>query len=85
VFRKVLFPLTLPALAASSALVFILSLGFYVTLAILGGGRVPMIANMMDMLINHFARWEMASVNAVALLADTLELYGLYQWRRRKS
>jgi putative spermidine/putrescine transport system permease protein len=85
IFWRVFFPLTLPALGASMALVFILSLGFYITPAILGGGRVPMVANMMDMLINKFARWEIAAVNAVVLLAATLALYGLYQWLRGKA
>lgn len=83
VFRKVFLPLSLPPLAASSILVFILSLGFYITPAILGGGRVPMIANMMDLLVNRFARWEIASVNAIVLLVATLLVYGIYQWLRR--
>jgi putative spermidine/putrescine transport system permease protein len=85
VFRKVFLPLSLPALAASTVLVLILSLGFYVTPAILGGGRVPMIANMMDMLVNRFARWEMASVAALLLLCGTLLLYGLYQFLRERQ
>ena len=85
IFWLVFFPLTLPALGASMALVFILSLGFYITPAILGGGRVPMVANMMDLLINKFARWEIAAVNSVVLLVATLALYGLYQWLRGKS
>ena len=55
-------------------LAFILSLGFYITPAMLGGGRVPMIANMMDLLINRFARWEIAAVVSVVLLAMTLSL-----------
>ena len=42
-------------------LVFILSLGFYITPAILGGGRVPMIANMLDLLVNRLPRWELAA------------------------
>ena len=63
IFWQVFFPLTLPALAAGAMLVFILCLGFYITPAILGGGRVPMIANMLDLLINRFARWEMAAAS----------------------
>jgi len=85
VFWRVFFPLTLPALAASMVLIFILSLGFYITPAILGGGRVPMIANMMDLLINKFARWEMAAVNSVVLLIATLSFFALYQWLREKA
>lgn len=85
IFWRVFFPLTAPALGASMILVFILSLGFYITPAILGGGRVPLIANMMDLLINKFARWEMAAVNSVMLLAFTLAFYGIYQRLRERT
>lgn len=85
IFWRVFFPLTVPALAAAMVLVFILSLGFYITPAILGGGRVQMIANMMDLLINRFARWEMAAVNAVVLLGLTLFLFAFYQRLRERS
>ena len=85
IFWRVFFPLTLPALAAGMVLVFILSLGFYITPAILGGGKVPMIANMLDLLINRFGHWEMAAVNSVVLLALTLAFYGVYQWLREKG
>ena len=84
-FWRVFFPLSLPGLGASMVLAFILSLGFYITPAILGGGRVPMVANMMDMLINQFARWQMAAVISVALLLVTLIFYGIYQWLRERS
>lgn len=84
IFWQIFFPLTLPTLAASAILVFILSLGFYITPAVLGGGRVPLIANMMDMLINRFARWEIAAVVSVVLMAITLSLYAVYQWLRER-
>ena len=48
-------------------------------------GRVPMVANMMDLLINQFARWQMAAVVSVALLLVTLLFYGIYQWLRERS
>ncbi len=85
IFWQVFFPLTGPTLAASAILVFILSLGFYITPAVLGGGRVPLIANMMDLLINRFARWEIAAVVSVVLMAVTLSLYGVYQWLRERG
>ena len=84
IFWQVFFPLTLPTLAASAILVFILSLGFYITPAVLGGGRVPLIANMMDLLINRFARWEIAAVVSVVLMVVTLSLYAIYQWLRER-
>jgi putative spermidine/putrescine transport system permease protein len=78
VFWRVFFPLTLPALLAGCVLVFILTLGFFITPAILGGGRVPMIANMMDLLINRLPRWELAAAISTVLLVTTLALYGIY-------
>lgn len=84
IFWQIFFPLTLPTLAASAVFVFILSLGFYITPAVLGGGRVPLVANMMDLLVNRFARWEMAAVVSVVLMAVTLSLYGVYQWLRER-
>ncbi len=85
IFWQVFFPLTVPTLAASCILIFILSLGFYITPAVLGGGKVPMIANMMDLLINRFARWEIAAVVSVVLMVVTLSLYAIYQWIRERS
>lgn len=85
IFWQVFFPLTLPTLAASAILVFILSLGFYITPAVLGGGKVPLVANMMDLLINRFARWEVAAVVSIVLMAVTLSLYAVYQWLRERA
>ena len=85
IFWRVFFPVTFPALAAGMVLVFILSLGFFITPAILGGGKVPMIANAMDMLINRFSRWEMAAVVSAMLLAFTLTFYAFYQWLRART
>ena len=85
IFWKVFFPLTLPALAAGTLLVFILCLGFYVTPAILGGGRVPMISNLLDTLINRIPRWEQASAISTILLAVTLLIFAAYRWFDRKA
>jgi ABC-type spermidine/putrescine transport system permease subunit I len=85
IFWRVYLPITLPALAASMVLVFILSLGFYITPAILGGGKVPMVANMMDYLINRYPRWELAATISVCLLLMTLLFYWVYQWVRERA
>jgi putative spermidine/putrescine transport system permease protein len=80
IFWRVFFPLTLPALAAGAILVFILTLGFFITPAILGGGRVSMIANMLDLLINRLPRWELAAAISTLLLVLTLTCYAAYRW-----
>ncbi|WP_140839640.1 ABC transporter permease [Variovorax guangxiensis] len=77
-FWRVFFPLSLPALAAGAILVFILTLGFFITPAILGGGRVPMVANMLDLLVNHLPNWELASTISTVLLGVTLVLFAMY-------
>ena len=79
IFWKVYFPLTLPALAAGTLLVFILCLGFYITPAILGGGRVPMISNLLDTLINQIPRWEQASAISTILLVVSLLIFAAYR------
>jgi putative spermidine/putrescine transport system permease protein len=79
VFWRVFFPLTLPSLAAGAILVFILTLGFFITPAILGGGRVPMVANMLDLLINRLPRWELAAAISTMLLIMTLACYAGYR------
>lgn len=85
IFWRIFFPLTLPAFAAGIVLVFILTLGFYVTPAILGGGRVPMVANMLDVLINIMPRWELAAAISTLLLGATLLLFGLYRLVGRQA
>jgi putative spermidine/putrescine transport system permease protein len=85
IFWRVFLPITLPSLAAAMVLVFILGLGFYITPAILGGGKVPMVANMMDFLINRFPNWERAATVSVCLLTLTLAFYAVYQWVRGRA
>ncbi len=80
VFRRVFFPLSVPALAAGAILVFILTFGFFITPAILGGGRVPMVANALDLLINQFARWETAAALSTVLLVVTLACFAASRW-----
>ena len=66
-------------------LVFILCLGFYVTPAILGGGRVPMISNLLDTLINQIPRWEQASAISTILLIVALVIFAGYRRLDRKA
>ena len=79
VFWTVFFPLTLPALLAGTMLVFILTLGFLVTPAILGGNRVPMIATVLDSLINVLSDWQLAAALSSILLLMTLGFYMVHK------
>lgn len=78
VFWRIFFPLSVPALAAGAVLVFILTLGFFITPAVLGGGRVPMVANMLDLFVNQMPNWDLASAISTVLLVVTVALFVLY-------
>ena len=71
-FWTVFFPLSLPGLSAGAVIVFILCLGFYVTPAVLGGGKVIMISNRIANDVELFFNWGAASALGVVLLVLTL-------------
>lgn len=75
IFWRVFFPQTRSAVAAGSILIFILTLGFYITPAVLGGGRVSMVANMLDTLVNQVPRWELAAAISTVLMVVIIGLY----------
>ncbi|MDA0961984.1 MAG: ABC transporter permease [Proteobacteria bacterium] len=71
-FWTVYFPLTLPGLFAGSLMVFILCLGFFVTPAVLGGGKVTMVSMKIVSNIELFVNWGAASALGVVLLVATM-------------
>lgn len=76
-FWSVSFPLALPGLLTGALIVFILCLGFYVTPAVLGGGKVIMVSSRIANDIELFFSWGPASALGVVLLLLTLALIGL--------
>ncbi|HUH41175.1 MAG TPA: ABC transporter permease [Castellaniella sp.] len=77
VFWKVFFPLSLPGLMGGMLIVFILSLGFYVTPAILGGGKVIMVSMRIASNIELFVNWGAASALGVVLFVLTMVVLAL--------
>lgn len=71
-FWQVFAPLSLPGLFAGIIIVFVLCLGFYVTPALLGGGRVYMWSMQIERNITYHADWGAASALGVVLLLITL-------------
>jgi putative spermidine/putrescine transport system permease protein len=67
-FRHVFLPQTKPGLLTATVLVFVFSLGFYVTPAILGGGRTMMIAEMIAYTVQELLRWGIAAMLATSLV-----------------
>jgi len=71
-FRRVFLPLSLPGIAGGTLLVFILSLGFFITPALMGGPGDMMIAMLIEREVEITLNWSFASALAVILLALTL-------------
>jgi ABC-type spermidine/putrescine transport system permease subunit I len=82
-FWRVYFPLTLPGVLSGASLVFILSMGFFITPVLLGGGRVMMIAVLIEQQVREFLNWEFAGALSATLLVFTLCVYGAFRWLLR--
>ncbi len=67
-FWKVYLPLSLPGIISAGMLVFIFSLGFYITPALLGGGKTLMIAEYIAVQITETLNWGLGTMLASTLL-----------------
>jgi spermidine/putrescine transport system permease protein len=79
-FRRVIWPLSLPGVAAGSILVFIPSLGAFVTPALLGGGKSLMIGNVISDQFLLAQDWPFGS--ALSMLMISLMLLGTVSYFR---
>ncbi|HEY9106879.1 MAG TPA: ABC transporter permease [Roseateles sp.] len=77
-FWRVYVPQTYAGIVAGTLLVFITSIGYYITPALLGGPGDQMVSYYVAYFTNH-ANWGMASALGALLLAATLLLYTVYQ------
>lgn len=77
-FASVYFPLSLPGVSAGSILVFISSLGFYITPSLLGGQHT-MVAVLIEQQASRLLNWPLASALATVLLVITCILFVLYE------
>lgn len=85
-FLRVTLPLTMNGVAAGVTLVFTLSLGFFITPALLGGGRVVMIANLIEEQVRELLNWAFAGALSAILLALTLAAFwGMSRIARTRS
>jgi putative spermidine/putrescine transport system permease protein len=77
VATSIYLPLTLRGIVAGVTLVFVVSLGFYITPALLGGGKVLMFAMVIEQQVREFLAWNFAGALSVILLAVTLLAFWL--------
>nr|WP_233259471.1 ABC transporter permease [Ramlibacter sp. WS9] len=78
-FFRIYVPQTLPGVGAGGLLVFILSIGYYVTPALLGGAGDQMLSYYIAQYTNVDVNWGMACALGALLLAATLVLYAVYR------
>lgn len=77
-FVRVTFPLSLPGVGAGVMFTFILSLGFFITPALLGGPKTLMISTLIEQQINRLLNWEFASAISVILLITTVVVVAVF-------
>lgn len=78
-FFRVYVPQTFPGIGAGGLLVFILSIGYYVTPALLGGADDQMLSYYIAQYTNVTVNWGMACALGAVLLSATLVLYAIYR------
>jgi len=71
IFWQITFPLSTPGLIAGGLMSYVISLGFFVTPALLGGRRDMMVANLIDFYTREALDWPTASAIAVLLLLSS--------------
>lgn len=77
-FWRVYFPQSVPGIGAGSILVFILSIGYYITPEIVGGTTGTFISNRIAYHISSSLNWGLAAALGAILLAVVLGLYYAY-------
>jgi putative spermidine/putrescine transport system permease protein len=68
-FRRVYLPLSMPGVGAGAVFVFLLSLGFFITPALLGGISNLTVAMLIELLVNEQLNWPLAAAASFLLLA----------------
>ena len=68
VFWSITFPQSLPGVSAALLICLVISMGFFVTPALLGGRQDMMMANVIDLYTREILDWQSASLIALLLL-----------------
>lgn len=69
VLRRIVLPIVKPGIIAGSILVFVPSLGAYVTPRVLGGGKQMMIGNLIELQFGQGKNWPLGAALSMTLLA----------------
>ncbi|CAN7699413.1 ABC transporter permease subunit [Neorhizobium sp. LjRoot104] len=77
-FWRIYFPLTMPGVASAALLVFITSLGFFITPALLGGPHDTMIVQLIIFQIREVLNWQFAGAIGVLLVITFMAIFLVY-------
>jgi putative spermidine/putrescine transport system permease protein len=77
-FRRVYFPLSLHGVLSGALIVYILSIGYFITPALMGGQHDIMVAMLIDRELEVAVDWPSAALMSLSLLLVTLALYAVY-------
>ena len=77
VFGRIFLPLVASGIGSGVLMVFVMSLGYYVTPALLGGTSNMMLAELIAQLVQSLLKWGLAGAAAVVLLVVSLGIYAL--------
>ncbi len=75
---RIYLPMSLPGLSAGALLVFVISVGYYITPALVGGTEGQMISNIIAFHMQQSNNWELAAALGSLLLILILVLYWLF-------
>jgi putative spermidine/putrescine transport system permease protein/mannopine transport system permease protein len=83
IFFTITLPLSLPGVVAGVSSVMVMSLGFFIIPALLGGRQDVMLANLVDFYTRETLDWNMAAAIGVLLLVMVILLSAPALWMRR--
>ncbi len=76
-FRRIYLPLSLPGLFGGATFVFLLSLGFFITPALLGGANAITLSMLIASFVTDRLAWSLAAAASLVLLVLVLVLLAL--------
>ncbi len=85
VLWRIIIPLVKPGIVAGSILVFIPSLGAYVTPRVLGGGKNLMLGNLIELQFGQGRNWPLGAALSITLLAIVMVALIIYVRSVQKS
>lgn len=78
-FRRVYLPLSMPGVVAGCLLTFVMSVGAYITPALMGGPRQTMIAMAIQQQLEQLFNWSLSGALAVVLLTVVVAALAAYE------